>query len=619
MSCNPTHGSFEAAGNRLLAASVSLAECGVDFASDRPASGFCASGSTTALNLSAVHPSGTPSLCASGLQCVPDAGCASGVCVDCSFGQYCPAGTSIPCAGLSHNICPAGHSCDNPGTVEECAAGRYCAYGTFDGGSACPDIGYGYDVLHDTSTYGLTLYCANGSWAPAICDAGFLCHNSSHREACPAGYKCPQGVNETVRCLPDGFASRSPETRCPVGSSSEGAKYDLAIVPMALLVLAWAVGQLAKLAVRWLQTRNSRRLVAPKEGKGRPLDRFEDGQGMLAIIVAGALDRQRGGQRSKRSKQLRLLVAKHLRREASIKGGFGKLLSGGLSGAPTERRSFRGGSVAELRHQPSMGSEGSERCPDVAPAGLALKFALRRALASRRAEPGAGENFISLRLCDVSFNIGKSTILSNLNADMAQGELCALMGESGSGKTTLLNAISGRATYGKLSGSISLNRQPLVPGPDMGFVPQAYLVQKTLTIYENLWYSSMLRLPGVSKAERREIVESVLGLLGLTACAHFSCDRENSKKKLSGGQLRRVGIGLELVTRPAILLLDEPTSALDAVNTRLVVEVLKNLCKMHGILVIASLHQPRFSVVNALDKVRALNPNTNRTPTRTLT
>ena len=167
-----------------------------------------------------------------------------------------------------------------------------------------------------------------------------------------------------------------------------------------------------------------------------------------------------------------------------------------------------------------------------------LKFALRRTLARARTETSRGENFVSLQLSDVSFTIGKSCILSGLNADMEQGDLCALMGESGSGKTTLLNAISGRATYGQLSGDITLNAKPLVRGPNMGFVPQAYLVQKTLTVFENLWYSSMLRLPGISKDDRRSIVESVLTLLGLTACAHFSCDHENSKKKLSGGQLR---------------------------------------------------------------------------------
>jgi len=69
--------------------------------------------------------------------------------------------------------------------------------------------------------------------------------------------------------------------------------------------------------------------------------------------------------------------------------------------------------------------------------------------------------------------------------------------------------------------------------------------------------------------------------------------------------MRRVGIGAELVTRPSVLMLDEPTSALDAVNTRLVVEALRMLAN-RGILVVASLHQPRFSVYQMLDRLLIL-------------
>lgn len=120
-----------------------------------------------------------------------------------------------------------------------------------------------------------------------------------------------------------------------------------------------------------------------------------------------------------------------------------------------------------------------------------------------------------------------------------------------------------------------------------------------------LLYTAMLRLdPAVSAAERCELVQQTLDLLGLTKCAHYSCDKA-SKQKLSGGQMRRVGIGAELVTRPSILMLDEPTSALDAVNTRLVVEALRMLAN-RGILVVASLHQPRFSVYQMLDALLIL-------------
>ena len=69
--------------------------------------------------------------------------------------------------------------------------------------------------------------------------------------------------------------------------------------------------------------------------------------------------------------------------------------------------------------------------------------------------------------------------------------------------------------------------------------------------------------------------------------------------------MRRIGIGIELVCDPPIMLLDEPTSALDAVNTRLVVASLKGLAR-RGVLLIASIHQPRQAVYNMLDRLLLL-------------
>jgi ABC-type multidrug transport system ATPase subunit len=216
-------------------------------------------------------------------------------------------------------------------------------------------------------------------------------------------------------------------------------------------------------------------------------------------------------------------------------------------------------------------------------------------------------DFVHLKLDGVSFHIRKARVLHDLHASIREGELCALMGESGSGKSTLLNVLGGRGGYGKVSGTISLNNKPFDPTRvKLGFVPQAYLIFKELTVHENLLYAAMLRLDRQYSNElRAEIVDSALELLGLSKVRDFLCDKALTSQRLSGGQVRRVGIGVELVTLPRLLLLDEPTSALDAVNTRLVVQVLKLLAE-RGILVIASLHQPRFSVYMMIDKLLVL-------------
>ena len=220
-------------------------------------------------------------------------------------------------------------------------------------------------------------------------------------------------------------------------------------------------------------------------------------------------------------------------------------------------------------------------------------------------QSSAGRAFVNIALNDVSFHVKKSQVLKDLNVVLRQGELVALMGESGSGKTTMLNVLGGRATYGKVSGEMTLNGEQFEPAllNNIGYVPQANLFFKHLSVYENLMTAADLKLGRlVSRAEKRELVEAVLILLGLSHVRHFLCDKNLGSERLSGGQLRRVSIGLELVAQPVILLLDEPTSSLDAVNTRLVVDALKGLAQS-GMLVVASLHQPRFSVYNTLDKV----------------
>ena len=139
----------------------------------------------------------------------------------------------------------------------------------------------------------------------------------------------------------------------------------------------------------------------------------------------------------------------------------------------------------------------------------------------------------------------------------------------------------------------------------VGFVPQAHIVFKELTVYENLLYASQMRAERhMPEPLRARLIEMALELLGLQECSQFVCD-PSIGERLSGGQMRRISIAIELVCNPPILLLDEPTSALDAVNTRIVIAALKDLAN-RGILVIASLHQPRESAFHMLEKLMLL-------------
>ncbi|MBN1666839.1 MAG: FHA domain-containing protein [Anaerolineales bacterium] len=152
-------------------------------------------------------------------------------------------------------------------------------------------------------------------------------------------------------------------------------------------------------------------------------------------------------------------------------------------------------------------------------------------------------------------------LLKDINLTIKPNEFVALVGMSGSGKTTLLNALSGYwpASQGDvLVDGISLYGHYDLFRNDIGYVPQKDIVHAELTPEVALDYVAQLRMPpDVRPEERKAVVSEVLKDLDLT-------ERRNVPiSKLSGGQLKRVSIGCELLTKPRLFFLDEPTSGLD--------------------------------------------------------
>lgn len=141
----------------------------------------------------------------------------------------------------------------------------------------------------------------------------------------------------------------------------------------------------------------------------------------------------------------------------------------------------------------------------------------------------------------------------------------------------------------------------------IGFVLQAYdNLYGELTVFECLLLSARLRAPCTETKEAvLHRVATLIEILGLRDVAHFVLDKDVGVGRLSGGQMRRVGIGVELAADPSILLLDEPTSALDAVNTHLVVGLMRSLADS-GMVVVASIHQPRFAAYQMFDRLLLL-------------
>lgn len=198
---------------------------------------------------------------------------------------------------------------------------------------------------------------------------------------------------------------------------------------------------------------------------------------------------------------------------------------------------------------------------------------------------------------------GTKTILDNQCGCVRPGEILAIMGPSGSGKTTLLNTLAGIP-----QGNLEVSGTVLVGGrkPDSTFRQRVSYVQQedslmgVLTVRETFEYAA--KLSGVPSAQaQKKMVDDTLTLLGLDVCADVRIG-DMFFKGISGGQRRRVSIGVELMKQPSILILDEPTSGLDSASAYHVISNLRDLARS-GRTIIATIHQPSSEVFALFDKV----------------
>ncbi|KAF3789380.1 putative white-brown complex-like protein 30 [Nymphaea thermarum] len=169
-------------------------------------------------------------------------------------------------------------------------------------------------------------------------------------------------------------------------------------------------------------------------------------------------------------------------------------------------------------------------------------------------------------------------LLRCVTGKIMPGRVSALMGPSGAGKTTFLNALAGKATACTMSGIILINgKMESIHSYKkiIGFVPQDDIVHGNLTVEENLWFSARCRLSAdLPKADKVLVVERVIESLGLQSIRD-SLVGTVEKRGISGGQRKRVNVGLEMVMEPSLLILDEPTSGLDSASSQLLLKALR--------------------------------------------
>ena len=236
------------------------------------------------------------------------------------------------------------------------------------------------------------------------------------------------------------------------------------------------------------------------------------------------------------------------------------------------------------------------------------------------------KNFVPKRKCLLSNSTG--AITGGLWAVMGKWRLFfpafarmgfyRLVGPSGSGKSTLLNTLACRLDVNTIvEGEMRLNGAPYDNAElkrIAGYVMQSDLLNGYLTVEETLMYTARLRLPrSFTDKERRERVHDVMGDLGLSH-VHNVIVGTPLKKGISGGERKRVCVGLQLLNRPQLLFLDEPTSGLDSVTALDLLRTFHALA--HGksqekaVTIVCSIHQPQAKIFNLFDSLILLKAGT---------
>ncbi|GHC55591.1 ATP-binding cassette domain-containing protein [Roseibacillus persicicus] len=196
-----------------------------------------------------------------------------------------------------------------------------------------------------------------------------------------------------------------------------------------------------------------------------------------------------------------------------------------------------------------------------------------------------------LQLDNLSFHIAKDgedfPLLDEVSLDIPTGHFMAIVGPSGCGKTTLLKTIAG--INPETSGSLRYQGRDLAEEADfepheIGYVPQFSVAYDELTVDESVEAAARLRIKSRTTTELDERLDRILAETGMTEIA------DRPVKVLSGGQKRRLGLAMELVSSPKLLLCDEVTSGLDPRSEREIVHLLHDLSRKEDRIIISVTH-----------------------------
>ncbi len=197
--------------------------------------------------------------------------------------------------------------------------------------------------------------------------------------------------------------------------------------------------------------------------------------------------------------------------------------------------------------------------------------------------------------------------LEGISFSISRGELVCVMGASGSGKSTLLKVLAGQLQ--PTSGQVFLNGQSLYPNLDnlkryVSYIPQEDAFDEHLTIGENLQFAAAIRSPHLSRRDRGRRLEGKLIELGLGE-RRDAVVGSAVKKTLSGGERKRLNIGLDMIGMSDVYLFDEPTSGLSSKDSEHVIEIIRGMA--HNKIIMVTIHQPSSKLFQMFHKAILLD------------
>jgi len=199
------------------------------------------------------------------------------------------------------------------------------------------------------------------------------------------------------------------------------------------------------------------------------------------------------------------------------------------------------------------------------------------------------------------------TALDSIAFSVTRGEMVCVMGASGCGKSTMMRVLSGQLQ--PQQGDVLLNGQSLYHDLDslrgyVAHIPQEDAFDEHLTIEENLEFAAAIRAPHLTNTDRSRRIDGKLVELGLSE-RRFNLVGSQNNKTLSGGERKRLNIGLDMIGNADIFLFDEPTSGLSSKDAEHVIDIIRSMA--HNKIVLVTIHQPTSKLFQMFSKALLLD------------